>query len=114
MAQEVGKLLRALGVGVLWSDVFMRPQRPNSSEQRQHSTPSTVNPPPVAPHTGYACSTRPRGGDAFTHAPSSRWAERPLGFSLPGGEELDKFVGLLVGLAWRVFKIFQVIRSYER
>lgn len=57
VAQEVGKLLCALGVGVLWSDVFMRPQRPNSSEQRQHSTPSTVNPPPVAPHTGYTCST---------------------------------------------------------
>lgn len=53
MAQEVGELLRALGVGVLGRDVFVHPQWPNGSKQQQHSTPGTAYPPPVAPHTSY-------------------------------------------------------------
>lgn len=53
MTQEVGELLCALGVGVLWCDVLMHPQRPEGSEQQQHSTPGTVYPPPVAPHMCY-------------------------------------------------------------
>lgn len=53
MAQEVGELLRAFGVGILWCDVLMHPQRPKCSEQWQHSTPGTVYPPPVAPHIYY-------------------------------------------------------------
>lgn len=53
MPQEVGELLGALGVGVLRCDVFVHPQWPNCSKQQQHSTPGTVYPPPVAPHTSY-------------------------------------------------------------
>lgn len=57
VAKEVGELLRALGVRVLWCDVLMHPQRPKRSEQQQHSTPGTVYPPPVAPHTCYTSTT---------------------------------------------------------
>lgn len=56
MPQEVGELLGALGVGVLGCDVFVHPQWPNRSEQQQHSTPGTVYPPPVAPHTSYTAT----------------------------------------------------------
>lgn len=39
---------------------------------------------------------------------------KPLkGVCVPGGEELDEFVGLLLGLVGHILEVLQVVRGYE-